>query len=290
MSIPAVESVLSGPSLEKRRGEELSGGIRVLDNVPGILYGFSDFSYGNMAASRANNWPGQDYRANRKRFACDVGFDATKLICMVPVHGMEVVKVDKSSLAGELPEADGLITADKGVVLGLCPADCAPIIIASKEGEVVSLIHAGWKGAESGVIERAVEMFGEMGYTPEKLVAGVGPMAHCYERPFIDTLSPDKWSEMVVPVGGGLQEVDVKDNGNGVYRLSPHGGGNLWIDLHRVCTEILNKCGVREENVEVSKSCTVCSALEGKQFSQMVSNMDHLKWPVGRFLAVVGKK
>ncbi len=46
---------------------------------------------------------------------------------------------------GEL-EYDALITTEKGLALGVKTADCVPVLIANKSGDLVSAVHAGWRG------------------------------------------------------------------------------------------------------------------------------------------------
>ena len=38
-------------------------------------------------------------------------------------------------------------------------ADCLPIAIANSEGTEIALIHAGWRGLSSGIIDKTLKMF-----------------------------------------------------------------------------------------------------------------------------------
>jgi YfiH family protein len=38
-------------------------------------------------------------------------------------------------------------------------ADCLPVFVCKKDGSMVGIAHAGWKGLISGVIERLIESF-----------------------------------------------------------------------------------------------------------------------------------
>jgi YfiH family protein len=60
-------------------------------------------------------------------------------------------------------------------MLGALAADCAPILIADKSGQVAGAVHAGWRGALAGVTEAAVEAMVEAGARRERLIAAVGP-------------------------------------------------------------------------------------------------------------------
>lgn len=77
------------------------------------------------------------------------------------VHGADVVRVDA---AGEHcgVAADASVTTIRGAVLAVQTADCVPVILWSPEG-VVGAVHSGWRGAEAGVVEAAVERVRDMG-------------------------------------------------------------------------------------------------------------------------------
>ncbi len=74
------------------------------------------------------------------------------------------------------PEADGLATASKGVVLGVLTADCLPVILAVPGGSAVAIAHAGWRGTLAGVVPEAVrELCACTGAEPRDLLAAIGP-------------------------------------------------------------------------------------------------------------------
>jgi YfiH family protein len=95
------------------------------------------------------------------------------------VHSDEVVVVDApGGAAGET--GDALVTSDSGAALAVLTADCAPVALVSDEG-VVAAVHAGWRGLEAGVIERAVAVMRSLG--ADAVEAALGPCIHaeCYE-------------------------------------------------------------------------------------------------------------
>jgi len=80
-------------------------------------------------------------------------------------------------------EADGLVTADPGVVLAVLTADCAPVLLADPGAGVVGAVHAGWRGLAAGVVEAGVAAMAELGADPGAVVGLVGPAVGgcCYE-------------------------------------------------------------------------------------------------------------
>ncbi len=75
-----------------------------------------------------------------------------------------------------LQPADALITNDPHAIIGIITADCAPILIYDRVAKVIAAIHAGWRGAVSGVIEETITRMYALGATMPNLHATIGPM------------------------------------------------------------------------------------------------------------------
>jgi YfiH family protein len=95
------------------------------------------------------------------------------------VHGTDVVVVDAPG-SGAGQAGDALVTAAAGTALAVLTADCGPVALGSDEG-VVGAVHAGWRGVEAGVVERAVAAMRDLG--AGRVRAALGPCIHpeCYE-------------------------------------------------------------------------------------------------------------
>src|SRR4029077_13134825 len=73
------------------------------------------------------------------------------------------------------PQADAMVSNSKGIALGILSADCAPVLLADGEAGVIGAVHAGWKGALSGVIAAAVVAMERLGARRERIAAAIGP-------------------------------------------------------------------------------------------------------------------
>jgi YfiH family protein len=67
-----------------------------------------------------------------------------------------------------------MITKMNDIVLGVLTADCAPIIIYDARNKIIGCIHAGWKGAFSGVIKNTINRI-KKSNSNNKFYASVGP-------------------------------------------------------------------------------------------------------------------
>ena len=54
-------------------------------------------------------------------------------------------------------------------------ADCAPLIIYDPKKIVISVIHAGWKGAYKGIVQKVVNYLVKKGSKKKDLVSVIGP-------------------------------------------------------------------------------------------------------------------
>jgi hypothetical protein len=94
-----------------------------------------------------------------------------KIILMNQIHSNKVIFVEKPN--SQTLNADGIISNRKDLILGVLTADCAPIVILGKK--YFGIIHAGWKGTFSGIIENAINFFLKKGECKEDIFVDVGP-------------------------------------------------------------------------------------------------------------------
>ena len=69
-------------------------------------------------------------------------------------------------------EADASFTNVLETICVVLTADCLPVFISKKDGSMVGIAHAGWRGLLSGVIENLIEAFNCEG---SNLVVHLGP-------------------------------------------------------------------------------------------------------------------
>lgn len=124
------------------------------------------------------------------------------------VHGAAVRVHGPGSPGLHLAEAcDGHATATPGVLLAVTVADCVPVFLVDPQRRAVALLHAGWRGAAAGILERGVETLRErMGSVPTALRAHLGPSicAACYE------VGPEVFAALGLPAPPAPAPVDLR--------------------------------------------------------------------------------
>ena len=112
---------------------------------------------------------------NRARVATAMGVPANALATVKQVHSADVVTLtDAHDIAAVAnTEADGIVTARRGVALAVLTADCQPILLADADAGVIGACHAGWRGALNGIVEATVDAMRALG--ARQISAVIGP-------------------------------------------------------------------------------------------------------------------
>jgi YfiH family protein len=137
--------------------------------------GVSGGPYASLNCSLSGGDAREAVLENRSRAARAIGAEPDRLVGLTQVHGTEVVEVTAPWSPGDGPRADAMVTARRGIALGIVTADCAPILLADAGAGVAGAVHAGWRGAVAGVIERTVVAMVRLGGDPAATVAAIGP-------------------------------------------------------------------------------------------------------------------
>lgn len=110
---------------------------------------------------------------NRARVADAMGVPSSHLIGVRQVHSAVAVHVTGPSDAK--PEADGLVTNTPGIALSILTADCQPVLMADAQSGVIGAAHAGWKGAQAGILEATIDAMVAQGAKRHQIHAVIGP-------------------------------------------------------------------------------------------------------------------
>ena len=81
------------------------------------------------------------------------------------------ISVNADSISSVI-EADASFSKKIGTVCAVLTADCLPIFVSNKQGTVVGIAHAGWRGLVDGIIESLIESFDS---NSEDLIVHLGP-------------------------------------------------------------------------------------------------------------------
>ncbi len=106
---------------------------------------------------------------NRARIKAYLG--ASHLITPYQTHSTDVLYVSEPP---SIPlSADALVTTQAGFAIGVLSADCVPVLFAAPQQNIIAAAHAGWKGAQAGIISATIEKMRALG--GRDIIAVIGP-------------------------------------------------------------------------------------------------------------------
>lgn len=112
---------------------------------------------------------------NRRRIALAFQAEPKNLLTLSQVHSNTVIVVDAPWKHDKRPTGDALITCVPGLLMSVVTADCVPILLADPSSQMVAAIHAGWKGATSGIIHNTIGEMVRLGAKRQTIHAAIGP-------------------------------------------------------------------------------------------------------------------
>jgi hypothetical protein len=213
-------------------------------------------------------------RENRRRVYAALEIPAERVVQAGQIHGADVLVVTadhagRGALERDsvLPPVDALITDTPDLYLLACFADCVPLLFFDPVQRAVGVAHAGWQGTVKQIGGATVRaMSAAFGSQPEDLRVVIGPSVGpcCY----------NVWPHVAEQIRAALPaQPDVLIERD----------GQTFFDLWQANQTTLVANGVRPEQIEISRICTVDHAEQF--FSHRATN-----GATGRFAAIIGMR
>jgi YfiH family protein len=269
---------------------------------PWLVHGFSTRTGGVTTAYRPGQRAGElnlgltasdareNVEENRRRFLEALGAPKMRPVTLKQIHSSSVLRVGAEDAGTEPCKGDGLMTAEKGILLAIQTADCIPVLVVDVKKKVVGAFHAGWRGTVRRIAENGVgKMRAAYGCRAEDMVAAIGPgiAACCYavgEEVRSEFVSQFRYAEQL------FHEVSDSDPVRKKYPMlfltaKPPGHSNVGPQLHLDLMEAnrrqLLDAGLRAEAIAMVGDCTQCQ--NNRYFSYRAE-----QGFTGRMLSVIG--
>lgn len=139
---------------------------------------FASLNFGNpggLEPSRRD--PPANIAENFRRVLASLGTPGRRIVQVHQVHGATVHAVRRGEPDHPGPadtHADAIVTDDPARLVAVRVADCAPVLLASRDGRVVAAVHAGWRGVVAGVLPATIRVMREA-FGAGDLRAAIGP-------------------------------------------------------------------------------------------------------------------
>jgi YfiH family protein len=176
---------------------------------------------------------------DREKISTALGISPDRIYLPIQKHTDKVIFLD---LLHEPRLGDAVITRAKGVLIGVQVADCVPVLVYERGKEIISAVHAGWRGTAAGILKNTLEaMLGRYAGSPGSVLVAIGPAVGgcCYE------------------VGPEVADAVERATGPGGYCTKK--GDKYHLALASANRQQALSLGIPDENIWVSPECTSCS-------------------------------
>ena len=186
----------------------------------------------------------------RLTLAMQLGVDLDSLVMPRQTHSCRVAVIDEAYLSLDidaqeqaLEGVDALVTAGKGIVIGVNTADCVPVMLVDAKAGVIAAAHAGWRGTAGHILDNVVKQMMALGASAGNIQAAMGPCIcqDCFEV--------------------GDEVVDAfQQAGFDINAISRRNAamGKAHIDLQAANAAVLTAAGVPMENIVTAAHCSRC--------------------------------
>src|SRR5215831_7513343 len=238
--------------LEKAGGLVIRHGSVFSCHVPagGVGVGASVITVPAFASARDGVSHFFGTKKHAATIACDIGVPAqvrgrSWMLSVKQVHGTDALVLDRPVTVADRFERgwDALVTDQPGLTVAVRTADCVPILVYDRRRRAVAAIHAGWRGALAGIVQRTIRLLIEQ-FEIEggDLRISIGPSAGpcCYE---VD-------EPVLAPLRRGLPDWESVILGNRASAAR--------LDLKKLVRRQVEQLGVRSDQVTTVNLCTIC--------------------------------
>ncbi|MBY0428829.1 MAG: peptidoglycan editing factor PgeF [Alphaproteobacteria bacterium] len=137
--------------------------------------GVSDNSFASLNCGPGSGDLLDNVHENHRRIAAEFNLDSSNLLFCKQIHSDKVVTATTPWQRHLRPEADAMVTKEKGIALAVMSADCVPILFYDSTNHIIGAAHSGWKGAIGGIIEATINAMEQIGGSAKTIHACIGP-------------------------------------------------------------------------------------------------------------------
>ncbi|MBT3954686.1 MAG: polyphenol oxidase family protein [Elusimicrobiaceae bacterium] len=181
---------------------------------------------------------------NRNSLFKKLAIPSFKVLSLKQIHSADIVEINTHSDIKTYSQkpADGWLLATKNCVAYILTADCVPLFLFDKTGEVIGLAHCGWKGVVKKLPQiLATKIINHKNFTPP-LSAHIAPHinACCFEV---------------------KKDCHKHFNQKNIIKKE----GKIFVNLEVEIVDQLKAIGISKDNISSSNNCTMCE--KNKYFS-----------------------
>ena len=116
-----------------------------------------------------------DVKKNLEIVKKKINKSAKNIFLLNQIHSNKLIYVDDKYKSKMQPKVDAIITNQRNLPIAVLTADCVPILICDNKKKMIAAIHAGWRGAYKGIVNKVIKFMIKKGCKLKNITAAIGP-------------------------------------------------------------------------------------------------------------------
>ena len=138
--------------------------------------GVSRGIYKSLNCGIGSNDNKKNIKKNIKIVKSIISKKSQNIVLVNQTHSSKYIFINKySKIYKKKFKADAIITSQKKLPIAVLTADCVPLLLYDKKNKIIAAVHAGWKGALKGIIQRVINFMKKKGCKGKNIIAAIGP-------------------------------------------------------------------------------------------------------------------
>ena len=132
--------------------------------------------YKSLNCGLGSNDKRNNVKKNLKIVKKKISKKSRDIFLLHQIHSNKIVFIKNfSKLKKKKIEADAIITNQEKLPIGVLTADCVPVLLHDSKKNFIAAVHAGWKGAFKGIINKVISFMIMKGSEAKSITAAIGP-------------------------------------------------------------------------------------------------------------------
>lgn len=204
----------------------------------GIIYAVTTKQFGSMVGKK------RIIKNDLKKFFSFYNLPFQSFAHAKQTHSSNIVVVKELGKGAikKFLNADGFITKERGVFLGIKTSDCVSVVVYAQKKQVIGVIHAGYKGLLNGVLDELTMKLKKLNVLHKDIQIYIGPSIRncCYNVP--------------------LDRVNLFKKKFSYKNLFIKKRRDYFLSLQNIIQQYFIEKGIRKKNIFDSKICTQCES------------------------------
>ena len=138
--------------------------------------GVSEGIYKSLNCGTGSKDTKNNIKKNLKIVKKKISKKSKEIFLVKQIHSNKFIFLSKNTkIKNRSINADAIITEREKLPIGILTADCVPLLLFDKRRKIIAAIHAGWRGALKGIINKVIKFMLKKGCSIKHITAAIGP-------------------------------------------------------------------------------------------------------------------